>query len=92
MVFELNSKKKVVLIAVKNNIKNFEIENLGAELYGRINYGKDSEYLVITDSLNFKQNNFISHFLHGLKLKSYKFDKYKTKKKNKEDTFKYHRK
>ena len=81
LVFELNSKKKVVLIAVKNNIKNFEIENLGAELYGRINYGKDSEYLVISDSLNFKQNNFISHFLHGLKLKSYKFDKYKTKKK-----------
>ena len=28
----------------------------------------------------YKQNNFLGHFLHGLKLKSYEFKKYKTKK------------
>ena len=39
-VFELSSKKKIVLVSIKKNIKNFEIENLGAEVYGRINYGK----------------------------------------------------
>ena len=27
-----------------------------------------------------KHNNFLGHFLHGLKLKSYEFKKYKTKK------------
>ena len=31
-----------------------------------------------------KNENFIGHFLHGFKLKSYKFQKYKTKK-EKED-------
>ena len=32
------------------------------------------------DSYVSKIENFIGHFLHGLKLKSYKFNKYKTKK------------
>ena len=31
-VFELNSKKKIVLISIKNNLKISEIENLGAKL------------------------------------------------------------
>jgi leucyl aminopeptidase len=79
-VFEVNSKKKIVLISIKKNLKNFDIENLGAELYGRINYGKNSEYLVNSDSIVGKYENFIGHFLHGLKLKSYEFNKYKTKK------------
>ena len=80
LVFELNSKKKIVLISIKSNLKSSDIENLGAEFYGRINYGKNSEYFLNTDSVNNKYNNFIGHFLHGLKLKSYEFKKYKTKK------------
>ena len=32
-VFELNSKKNIVLISIKNNLKNSDIENLGAEFY-----------------------------------------------------------
>ena len=32
------------------------------------------------DSTILKKENLISHFLHGCKLKSYKFNKYKTKK------------
>jgi leucyl aminopeptidase len=80
LVFEVNSKKKIVLISIKKNLKNFDIENLGAELYGLINYGKNSEYFVKSDSITGKHENFIGHFLHGLKLKSYEFNKYKTKK------------
>tara|TARA_Y200000002_G_scaffold127143_1_gene104713 strand:- start:12 stop:1469 length:1458 start_codon:yes stop_codon:yes gene_type:complete len=79
-VFEVNSKKKIVLISIKNNIKSSDVENLGAEFYGRINYGKNSEYIINTDSIVSKLDNFIGHFLHGLKLKSYEFNKYKTKK------------
>jgi len=79
-VFEINSKKKIVLISIKKDLKNFDVENLGAEFYGRINYGKNSEYLIISDSIINKHENFIGHFLHGLKLKSYEFNKYKTKK------------
>jgi leucyl aminopeptidase len=79
-VFEVNSKKKIVLISIKNNLKSSYIENLGAEFYGRVNHGKNSEYFVNTDSVISKDKNFIGHFLHGLKLKSYEFNKYKTKK------------
>ena len=42
-VFEMNSKKKVVLISIKKDLKTFDIENLGAEFYGRINYGKKND-------------------------------------------------
>ena len=31
LVFEVNSKKKVILIAIKNNLKISDIESLGAE-------------------------------------------------------------
>ena len=79
-VFEINSLKKIILASIKNNSKISDIENLGAELYGRINYGKDNEYFIISDSIAIKQNNFLGHFLHGLKLKSYEFNKYKSKK------------
>ena len=32
-VFKLSSKKKIVLVSIKNNLKNSEIENLGSEFY-----------------------------------------------------------
>ena len=41
-----------------------------------------NEYFINSDSLTSKNNNFLGHFLHGLKLKSYEFNKYKTKKEN----------
>jgi leucyl aminopeptidase len=78
--FEINSKKKIILISIKKNLKNFDIENLGAEFYDKINYGKNKEYFINTDSVIGKHESFIGHFLHGLKLKSYEFNKYKTKK------------
>ena len=80
LVFELNSKKKIILVSIKKNIKNFDFENLGAEFYGRVNYGKNSEYSINSDSINTKDKNHIGFFLHGLKLKSYEFNKYKSKK------------
>ncbi len=80
LVFEVNSQKKIVLISVKKDLKNFDVENLGAEFYGRINFGKNSEYFINSESIISKHENFIGFFLHGLKLKSYEFDKYKTKK------------
>jgi leucyl aminopeptidase len=79
-VFEINSKKKIILISIKKDLKNFDIENLGAEFYNYINYGKNSEYLINSDSIISKHENFTNYFLHGLTLKSYEFNKYKTKK------------
>ena len=79
-VFEVNSKKKIVLVSIKKNLKTSDIENLGAEFYKKINFGKNSEYFIISDSVIGKNENFLGYFLHGLKLKSYEFKKYKTKK------------
>ena len=83
-VFEVNSKKKIILISIKNNLKLSDIENLGAKFYLNINSNKtkNNEYLIISESVTDKRN-FLAHFLHGLKLKSYTFKKYKTKKDSK---------
>ena len=80
LIFDLNSKKKIVLVSIKKNIKNHGIENLGAELYNLINHGKNSQYFINTESVVNSNKSFIGHFLHGMKLKSYDFTKYKTKK------------
>ena len=80
LIFEVNSKKKIILISIKNNLKFSDIENLGAELFTRINYGKNNEYFLNSESVIVKNENFLDYFLHGLKLKSYEFKKYKTKK------------
>jgi len=76
----LTQKKKIILISIKKNLKTSDIENLGAEFFGRVNYGKDAKYSINSDSINCKYENFLSHFLHGIRLKSYEFKKYKTKK------------
>ncbi len=73
-------KKKIILVSIKKNIKNSEIESLGAELYGQINFGKNSQYVINTENVIDSYKNFIGYFLHGLKLKSYEFKKYKSKK------------
>ena len=45
-VFEVNSKKKVFLVSIKNNLETSDIENLGAEFYGRVKHDEKSEYFV----------------------------------------------
>ena len=79
LIFELSSKKKVVLVSIKKNIKNYDVENLGAEFYALINNAKNTEYFINSDSIVSTNKNLIGHFLHGLKLKSYNFRKYKTR-------------
>jgi len=84
LVFEVTSKKKIILIAVKNNLQSSDIENLGAEFYDYINNGKGGEFSINSNSISIKpEQDFLGHFLHGLKLKSYEFNIYKSKKENK---------
>ena len=47
---------------------------------GIINLRKNSEYFINTENTINNNKNFIGYFLHGLKLKSYEFKKYKSKK------------
>ena len=80
LVFEISSKRKIILISIKNKANNSDFENLGAELYVKINYGKNCEYIIFSESSKVNPNNFLGYFLHGFRLKSYEFKKYITKK------------
>ena len=79
-VFEVNSKKTIFLISIKKNLETSDIESLGAEFHSHINYDKKNDYFVNSDTVNSKIENFVGYFLHGLKLKSYEFNIYKSKK------------
>jgi len=83
LLFEINSKRRVILVSIKKDLESNDVENLGAEFYTYINQRNISEYSINIDSVNSKLSDSIGHFLHGLKLKSYEFIKYKSKKEKK---------
>jgi leucyl aminopeptidase len=80
LVFEINSKKTIFLASIKKDIKSSDIENLGAKFHGFINYDKKKDYFINSDTISSKIKNFLGYFLHGIKLKSYEFNIYKSKK------------
>ncbi len=80
LFFEINSKKTIFLVSIKKDIKTSDVESLGAKFHGYIDYDKKKDYFVNSDTINSKINNFAGYFLHGLKLKSYEFNIYKSKK------------
>ena len=80
LTFDINSKKKIILVSFKDKLTSSESENLGANFYNLFKDSKLNSYIINTDTVSNKLKNFIGFFLHGLKLKSYKFEKYKTKK------------
>ena len=73
-----------MLIKINKNDSSLENEKLGSKFYNfikensiyRSNFFEDN----FKDLIN-KNEYFIDEFLHGARLKSYKFDKYKIKKK-----------
>ena len=83
LVFDINSKKTIFLASIKKDIKTSDIENLGAKFHSLINYDKKNEYIINLDTIRSKIKNFIGYFLHGIKLKSYEFNIYKSKKNKK---------
>jgi leucyl aminopeptidase len=80
LCFEINSKKTIFLASIKKDFTITDIECLGAKFHGHINYDKKNEYFVNSDTAKSKIKNFIGYFLHGIKLKSYEFNLYKSKK------------
>ncbi|MDA9725847.1 leucyl aminopeptidase [Candidatus Pelagibacter sp.] len=83
VAFDINSKKKIILVSFKKNISVSETENLGASFYDQFKNNKTNEFILNSDSISIHQKNFVGYFAHGVKLKSYTFEKYKTKKNNK---------
>ena len=80
LFFDISSKRKIILISFKKNLNNSDAENLGAKCFDLFSKLKKIEYTVNSESLSNKFKNFVGYFLHGIKLKSYKFERYKTKK------------
>jgi leucyl aminopeptidase len=81
--FNINPNQKITLIKLKRNISFLEIEKLGANFFDFINLNSflDLVFLGLNIKKSFQNNSFfLNHFLHGIKLKSYEFNKYKTKK------------
>ena len=84
--FNINASEKIILVKMKNNSSSLEIEKIGAEFYV---YLKSNSFLKTTfyeqNIKNFVSNNkyFFDQFVQGLRLKSYKFNKYKSKNKEK---------
>jgi leucyl aminopeptidase len=83
LVFEINSKKTIFLVSIKKDLKTSDVENLGAKFHSYINYNKKNDYFINSDTINTKIRNFLGYFLHGMKLKSYEFNIYKSKKNKK---------
>ena len=80
-LFEINSKKKIILISLKKNLEAFEIENLGADFYNFIKTNNISKLSIYSHTIkNEFQDDPTGRFLHGLKLKAYEFNLYKYKK------------
>lgn len=81
---DLNSKKRLILVSIKKKLESSDIENLGADFYNYIKGRNINKLSIVSNSLNSRsEKDFIGHFLHGLKLKSYEFNIYKTKKEKK---------
>ena len=78
--FDISSKKKIILVSIKKNINSAEAENLGALFFDLFKNLKSNNFNIDSDTIPNKLKIKIGHFLHGLKLKSYSFEKYKSKK------------
>ena len=80
VTFNISSKKKIILVSLKRNLTDSDLENLGAECYVILNELKETEYVVNSDSVPNGFKNILGYFLHGIKLKSYKFENTRLKK------------
>ncbi len=80
--FNLNENTNLILISLKKNLKGSDVESLGAEFYNFAKKNSFKDLSIINESIKSKPGkDFIGRFLHGLKLKSYEFNLYKSKKK-----------
>ncbi len=84
--FNINPTQKIILLKLKDSNSSLENEKIGSEFYDYIEKNSISESAFLEENIKelIKKNKyFLEEFFHGAKLKSYKFQKYKTKEKNK---------
>jgi leucyl aminopeptidase len=86
ITFDLSPSKKIILVNLKSNLNLYNLEKLGANFFDFIkkNFLYDLKFLEKNIEEFFTKNKlFLSAFIHGFKVKSYIFKKYKTKLDNK---------
>ena len=86
LVFDVNTKQKIIAIKINHKQDSYQNETKGADLYKIIKSHSIDEVCLIDRNIkqfSEKNNNFLNEFLHGLELKSYQFNKYKSKSKKK---------
>ena len=78
----LNDKQNLIIIKTKTNQKSIDNEKLGAKFFDFINSNSIVKVLFIDRNFFGKSltKKFIEEFFHGIELKSYEFNKYKSKK------------
>ncbi len=81
--YEISSKKKIIIVSVKKKQNSSDAENLGAKFYNEYKDSKENSFTINSDTAVSELKTFVGYFLHGLKLKSYSFEKYKSNRKNK---------
>ena len=83
ITYDLNSRRRIILISIKKKITTSEVEALGAKFYDIFKDIKQNHFDINSETAKNTLQNFVGYFLHGLRLKSYIFDKYKSKKEKK---------
>tara|TARA_B110000196_G_scaffold301078_1_gene294939 strand:- start:257 stop:1714 length:1458 start_codon:yes stop_codon:yes gene_type:complete len=81
LLFDLNSKETIILIKLKNNLDSSYIESLGAEFFSFIKNNSVNELIIHESTI--KKSKMLEEFLHGVNLKSYEFNLYKSNNKEK---------
>ena len=85
--YDISSKKKIILVSINKNFGSSDFEGLGAKFYDQIKNIKQNIFIINSDTIKNTPKNFTGYFLHGIKLKSYIFEKYKSKKKKKKNNY-----
>ncbi len=86
LTFNLNPSQKIILIRVKKSQSALETEKIGAKFFNFTKLNSFYEVAFFEQNIHQIKSNskyFFDEFVLGVKLKSYIFDKYKTKKSNK---------
>ena len=77
--FDINHNQKIIIYSIKNNKSSFEKN--GAKLYEFFKNENLNNIHVFGDTIEAQNNiKYLHELVHGMKLKSYSFDKYLTKK------------
>tara|TARA_A100001011_G_scaffold395724_1_gene491590 strand:+ start:1974 stop:3419 length:1446 start_codon:yes stop_codon:yes gene_type:complete len=85
--FDLSEYQKCFLIVTKKDLNTYEINNLGATLKVNLKFDKSIKNICIL--ANSVSDEIITEFAYGYELKSYTFNKYKSKKNDLEQSISF---